>query len=337
MARKNYISLLRVIAMFAVIATHVCTTAWTDFPGFTKSGGALYRSIISVCHFAVPVFFMITGALMLDPNRQMSLNKLIKKYILKYALVILVFCWFFALLEEYFNTKELTLNMFGTSFFAMLQGQSWAHMWYMYTLLGIMFIVPILRIITKYADKKTIDFIFVIGIAFLSIIPIFKMYTSFALGIIFPVSIIYPLYMLIGYWLDSGEYKISNKICTMALISCFIILIGLSILNQDIKFPIGYAAYESPLIVLASISLFSLLKNSKVKENKVIDFVDTTSFGVYILHMFWINILYKFIELNPFDLVNPYVGFIVIFSNVSCLSIASSCVLKKVPVIGKLI
>lgn len=39
MNRKNYISTLRVIAMFAVIAIHVCTTAWTDFSGFSKSGG----------------------------------------------------------------------------------------------------------------------------------------------------------------------------------------------------------------------------------------------------------------------------------------------------------
>ena len=39
MARKNYISVLRVISMFAVIAIHICSTAWTDFPDFDFVGG----------------------------------------------------------------------------------------------------------------------------------------------------------------------------------------------------------------------------------------------------------------------------------------------------------
>ena len=336
MMRKTYIQFLRVISMFAVIATHVCTTAWTDFPGFTISGGALYRTIISVCHFAVPVFFMITGALMLNPNKQISLEKLFKKYILKYSLVILVFCWFFALLEEYFYVKELTFNIFITSFFSMLQGKSWAHMWYMYTLLGTMFAVPMLRFITKYAEKN-INYICITGIIFLSFCPLIETYTGFKFGIVFPISVIYPFYMLIGFWIDNGKYEMNNKICIFLIVTCVVVLTGLSILNQYINFSISYAAYNSPIIVVFSVALFSIFKNSKFQESKITNFLDKISFGVYIVHMFWINILYKFIKLNPFNLINPLIGLIVLFIFISCLSIASSWFLKKIPGIKKLI
>lgn len=280
---------------------------------------------------------MITGALMLAPDRQMSLDKLLKKYILKYALVILVFCWFFALLEELFNTKEITLTMFGTSFLAMLQGQSWAHMWYMYTLLGIMFVVPILRIITKYAGKKTINFICLVGTIFLSVIPLFNIYTGFKLGVEFPISMIYPLYMLIGYWIDKGELNINNKISYWLMVTSVVGLIGLSILNQYVKFAINYAAYDSPVIMLLSIALFSAFKNIKFQENKKIDFIDKTTFGVYIIHMLWINILYKFMKINPFDIINPFIGFAITFVSVSCLSIVTSYILKKIPLVRKLV
>ena len=274
---------------------------------------------------------------MLDPDRDMGLRKLVKNYIIKYALVIFIFCWTFAFIEEFFHTRTISFEMFISSFLAMLQDKSWAHMWYMYTLIGTVFLVPILRLVTKYADKKTVDFICAVGFVFLSVIPVFQVYVKFKLGIVFPVTVIYPFYMLIGYWIDIEEYKITNKLSVSSLISCFLVLIALSVLNQCSDFSIRYAAYDSPLVLIVSVSLFSLIKNSKLNMNKVVSFIDKTSFGVYILHMFWINLIYKFFKINPFTFVNPLVGFVVLFISVSGLSIFSSFVMKRFPGLNRIV
>ena len=99
--KKSYIEWLRVISMCAVIFTHIGSTARTDFPDtyYGNSGGVLFQSIVNISHFAVPVFFMISGALLLNTDKEITIEKILKKYILRYCLVLLIFGWAYAYIE----------------------------------------------------------------------------------------------------------------------------------------------------------------------------------------------------------------------------------------------
>ena len=66
---------LRVIAMFAVVAIHICITALSDFDNYSQLDAVLYASVRNVFHFAVPIFFMISGALILPPVKELPLKK----------------------------------------------------------------------------------------------------------------------------------------------------------------------------------------------------------------------------------------------------------------------
>ena len=74
--KKSYIEWLRVISMCAVIFTHIGSTAHTDFPDtyYGNPGGVLFQSIVYISHFAVPIFMMITGALLLNPEKEIPLK-----------------------------------------------------------------------------------------------------------------------------------------------------------------------------------------------------------------------------------------------------------------------
>lgn len=69
--RKNYIDLLRVISAFAVVVIHVTSAAMntTEVSSQTYMANALLNSIM---RWAVPVFFMISGALFLDSKREVT-------------------------------------------------------------------------------------------------------------------------------------------------------------------------------------------------------------------------------------------------------------------------
>lgn len=85
-----YLECLRVIAMLSVIAFHVSKTAISDFSPI-KFDAACYLSIRNIVHYAVPIFFMISGALLLDPNKMISVSKLIKHYLTKYFAITFLF------------------------------------------------------------------------------------------------------------------------------------------------------------------------------------------------------------------------------------------------------
>ena len=105
--RIKYLEFLRVICMLWVVLIHTCITAITDYPqssNFNIYGGIMHF-IVNIAHFAVPIFFMISGALFLNPQKQITYKKVLKKYVLKYCGVIIIFGWLFALLEEIFKSK----------------------------------------------------------------------------------------------------------------------------------------------------------------------------------------------------------------------------------------
>lgn len=63
--------------------------------------------------------------------------------------------------------------------------------------------------------------------------------------------------------------------------------------------------------------------------------ISENSFGIYIFHMLWVNILYKIIKFNPLDY-----NFIVLIPIVLLVLIASdvtTIIYRKIPIIGKYI
>ena len=71
--KKQYIENLRIISMLSVILIHICITALSDFPDSgTELWRIVYQTVRNVLHFAVPFFFMISGAFILPPEKNIS-------------------------------------------------------------------------------------------------------------------------------------------------------------------------------------------------------------------------------------------------------------------------
>lgn len=341
--KKRYIEYLRVISMLSVVAIHVCITALSDFSPTSVWESILYLDIRNIFHFAVPVFFMISGALMFPPEKDLTIKKLLRRYILKYGAVIVIFGWVYALLEDFFNYHEISISSFIRSFIGMLEGKTWNHMWYMYTLFGIMLIVPILRAIVIRFNQNEIKFFVIISGLFLSIMPIVSHYCNFELGVELPFNSVYCVYMLLGFWIDSGTIKIPKKLSILGIIVSPIIITGLSVAEQlnwmDSSVWVGYS---SPLIAAFAISCFGFAKNvDVVKETKVntpaiIEVLGKYSFGIYIIHMLWINILYKLLKISPF-VPNALLGFMVMWILVIVASVVSSAIMKKIPILKNVV
>lgn len=337
-----YIDYLRAFSMLSVVLIHVCATAITDFPNHSYStieGLALYF-IRSICHFAVPCFFMITGALFLNPQKDIS-SKKIMNYVSKYVLDIVLFGWLFAIIEKVYTYKAFNYKTLLESFYNMIIGDTWNHMWYLYQLVGIMLIIPLLRVLIKSIDDKMKSYVIILFVIFLSIIPFIKDAFGFDIGFKFPVKGVYVLYLLLGYWLSSSKTKPNKTIQIVGLISV-IIVIALIFIDSYLhiygKKSFEFAAYSAPTMIILSTYVFLLFKNSKLfntddsKVFKIIKLLSFYSFPVYLIHMLWINIIYKGIKINPFRYNAPF-SVLLIWVIVIGLSLISAYIMKKIPLL----
>ena len=103
---------------------------------------------------------------------------------------------------------------------------------------------------------------------------------------------------------------------------------------------LGLASYSSPIIVFMASAIFIMARNT-IKENesffqiKAIPFLSNLSLGVYIIHMLWINLIYKAFKINPFE--KPIIMLFGVWIIVSVLSIISAWIMKKIPLLNKFV
>ncbi len=82
MERRYDISVLRIVSTLAVVFLHTCSTLLDNPAQFAMSNeqNLVFRIFSHSMRWAVPVFFIITGMLLLDSNRVITPKDCIKKY-----------------------------------------------------------------------------------------------------------------------------------------------------------------------------------------------------------------------------------------------------------------
>lgn len=225
MNEKNMnIEILRVISTLAVILIHTLKSATTVFDDFFKvSDKMFYNMIINNLFWAVPSFLMITGYLLLNKSTEIKIDTIIKKYVFRMIFIIFTFGVLFAWIEIIFNKKEININQIYCSILNVIQGKTWDHLWYIYMLIGLYLIIPIIQVFFKNASKNLIEYSIILLFIFSSMLPMMENF-NICIGIITPISSVYLLYLLIGAYFKKYKVTISDKKINFLLIFSVILI-----------------------------------------------------------------------------------------------------------------
>lgn len=335
MQRKNYIDYLRVFACISVIIIHIFVTARTDFPNHSNVDEFLVNLISSLFHFAVPIFFMITGFLFLSKKKHDTVHVYIKKYVLKYIIAILIFGTIYSMIEEVFN-HNYSITMPLKALLNVVQGKTWAHMWYLYSLVGVMLLILLLQKIKD--DDNLLKYIFIILFISSFVFPMIEKLFNIKIGIDLILASPYLFYAILGYYLGNDNIKISNKTKAIILGICILIIIVSEYLNIFHPCLITnrlaiFGRYDSPVMIVYSSMIYLLFMNL-TSSKKIVSYICPYTYGIYLVHMFWINLLYKFLKINIFNNYLYCFGILIICFLLSWLS---AYILKKTPLIKKIL
>lgn len=156
----EYIEVLRCLCAFAVVGIHITMTQPNNYSigEIGKSNYLILTSVYALVQWAVPVFLMISGSLLLNAD-EITLSK-IKKYVWRILLVIMLFGTAYAVMELFFETKQLTLTTLPKAILMAMEGRSWSHLWYLYVLIGIYLILIPLKRFVDHAKPEEINSLF---------------------------------------------------------------------------------------------------------------------------------------------------------------------------------
>lgn len=333
--RILYLDILRALSIMAVIFLHACSR----FIGkLNMSEDGWYLAMIgdSIARWSVPIFFMISGALLLADNREIKIYSFLRNRC-RYILVpFIMWSMIYNLLKYKNDIFYLQTMPIGMVFFNIIYEPAAGHLWFVYTILSFYIVAPLLKSYVTSATHENL--LYFIGLSFIVsiLLPINGLFlrTPFAEASSFLFN--YLFYFIWGYYLYNIKSQYNKQFYALACLGVFTTIIGTYFVtknNGGYYLPSNYFFKHNSLnVMLMASGVFLIVKNFKwdnffnrrnYKEQllRLLSRLSFLSYGVYLIHAYILDVIFfKFpVVINPFKIL-PFAGIILSFT--CCLSIS---------------
>lgn len=283
-----YIEFLRFIAAIAVIAIHVLGPFRHLYGQIPEIEWLAAAGINSVTRWAVPVFMMISGALLLSSDRAFDCGHYLSKRLSKVAVPFVGWTIIYALMTG-FMVGELFTGQWqaGEALRALFESPNnptWYHLWFFYDFIPLYFVIPFAIPLLKKASPEMVK-LMLFAWAVLFLMNWLKVETFLRENIV-----LYTGYLILGWYLFNRDNRPQLKLWVIAGISMLAFnFIGTWILAlQTGAYSSFFMGYKTLNTAVIGAMLFVLAQCYADKiQGKLRDFIHIVSkysLGIYLLH-----------------------------------------------------
>ncbi|MDD3369013.1 MAG: acyltransferase family protein [Lachnospiraceae bacterium] len=300
--RNHYLDVLRVLACFLIVGVHVSAFNIDDQQlgsfNFLITNAYDCLSIIGV-----PLFVMISGALLLNPDYEISLSKLLGNKCLRLLTAYFGWLLFYNIINCYQEGYGYSwMSVKHNVFLETLLGRGIYHLWFLPMLAGLYLILPFLKSFAK--DKKLCEYFLILYTVIVIVLPTLLKFnfrfktivSSLYERIPFVMITGYVGYFVLGHYLHYFVKKLSGKqIISISLIGLIAFNIGHLICFQDsIRQGELSTILNDPYALndyLSAIAIFLLVKQfGDSRPHPKAAWFARYTFGVYLAHPFFLMV-----------------------------------------------
>lgn len=303
----------KIAAIFAVLMVHVADSFLRQYTFGSEYWwiAHIYSSAIRWC---VPVFVMVSGALLLDPTKKESVATFYRKRLSKIMIPTIFWSLFFVFiwvsLKAVMGGPELKLD---SAFSALISGQPYYHLWFLYMILGLYLFTPFFRMIVAQISIKML-WLFT-GSAFV-LAAINAVYSGYFTQPFTNWFLMYIPYFFAGHLIRISTYSPLKSLLWLV----FLCSLSITCLSMYISSTAYFYGYLSITIIPMSISIMFLLKTWQCPMLKATTLrtLATLSFGVYLIHPIILEVIHyhghKAIQFHPALAIPALTGVVFMFS-----------------------
>lgn len=344
--RNRYLwaDLIRIIAIFAVIAIHVDTfgSYWNRIPWIDWWAAHTYSAIIS---FAVPILFILSGYLLLDKQEDdwIFFSKRFSK------VVIPLVAW--SMIYMIFAHKYDIFSIFTVEFVQkFLADDIFYHLYFLYSIIGLYLITPLLRRILAHVNMYDVYYFLILWFIFT---PVNQLIGLFGYKIGIPVEAAtgnLGLY-LTGYAIKKTRITDKTKYLLLIIIATVLIvmIIGSYIMSLNrgkldtflISISITETTYAICLFILLREALDRMtLTKLSMKTEKAITAIAEASMGIYLIHPMLLHYIHHGVFgmflLSP-SFLSPIISVPLVTTLLFIASLIIVITMQKIPLIRKIV
>jgi surface polysaccharide O-acyltransferase-like enzyme len=334
----------RVFGTIAVVIGHVCDMK--VFQSVTPANdwwACLF--VDSMTRWAVPVYIMLSGALLLDPARAESASDFYSKRLARLGVPIVIWSAFYMWFGVYINwvTPADAWNN-------LLMGKPYAHLHFVFRILGLYCFTPMLRVFLAHASRQMVMQTAVILLVLSAANSVAESFLKTELNV-FLRFVPFLGYYLLGYLLR--DVRLSRKAligCWLLVGACVLALTGgTGLLLQRFGFQNqpspGWLLYDflSPVRVAFAVAVWLIFVNTfregwlQSRPGRfVAKWIAPATLGIYLVHPLFREILY--IRTNGFNdfWISPWIGIPMAFVVVYAASVAFTLLVMQIPFVRRI-
>lgn len=339
---KEYLYYLRALAIIAVVLLHVAASVSLErFENTNISYWWIQNLINSLTRWCVPIFFMISGALLLSNKEECSTKDFLKKRLSRILIPAVTFGIGYLIFDYICYGQVVDLKRF------IQTGPKW-HMWFIYAMIPLYLLAPMLQKSIKCLKKRDLVYLSMImimltsGIDFLNVV--FKMNLNGYISL--PVLNMFLIYFILGYVIQtiSLSRKSRYTVYILGIIGYMITVFGTyqytSLMNGTLN--TYFYSYTTLNVVVMSLAIMLLFKSIYVESlrkgiKRLGKSIANESYTIYLIHVMILE-LFRIIKFPLFEeVVTPIIRVPVMTVLIFGISYMISLGLHKIPIIKKLV
>jgi surface polysaccharide O-acyltransferase-like enzyme len=343
------VDLIRAVAIVIVIVIHATDLFSYSFIPNDVSSWWVSDIFKSVGYLGVPLFVILSGTLLLNPSKiDEPLRVFFRKRLNRIALPFLFwgmayFAWRRFAIHEVVTVDSIWRGFLGS------YPYPYSHFWFLYMLIGLYLVTPILRVVV-HAGSKILRYGILLWFVGTAVMPLLSRFALFYLGSGILIVSGWVGYFVLGAYLGTVRVR-SRRLYALAL---FLGILWTAVGTWLLTISAGghldqfFYDYLSANVILASIGLFMLLRSAPTnrlesrfpRANRLFHLVGLYSFAIYLLHPMVLDV-FGLKGLFGFTLgittLNPILGIPLLSLITLIVSFGLVWLLRKVPMLNKAI
>lgn len=331
----SYFDGLRVIACLMVITIHVFEILLWNYSSMSTSTKVIDAVFVGISRAGVGLFFMISGALMISKDKNLSIEYVFKYRFLKIVKLIVVSKVIYLLLGTLiYHNQDFSLIELINGFTNNDDIYGTGALWFLYVLAGLYLCLPLLVALKHKSEKYLL---------YLVALVLLNVYLKELLDYLFDIKFIFEVPMatsflgifILGYLLNKAELskKMANLIIGVGFIAMLTIIVvtfqksaEANKLNTELWNDLNL------LTLLMCSGIFVFAKNSRVfdafSKRTLISYLSGLTLIVYVVHYFVLKFnLRKAFNWDIFDMHTRH--FIVLWGVTVIISFLIAVIVTK--------
>ncbi|MDO5764329.1 MAG: acyltransferase family protein, partial [Elusimicrobiales bacterium] len=164
--RVVWLDVLRIFSAFLIVCIHVSSHYVEKLLSYGSVGWVCADIYLALCRCAVPVFVMISGAVFLNPEKDISLKLIYRKYIWHLLTVLLAWA------SVHFVVVDVWLGQTPSASWGSVYFMSVVTYWFLPMIMGLYALSPVFRAVVSQSNKKLLAYSVGLGLVWGVLAPV---------------------------------------------------------------------------------------------------------------------------------------------------------------------